>query len=802
MKIRVILILSLLLSYISSYSQNCSVEFLNFDFSGKSNGQRGIEMRVKIKANGYKDHFIRPVAFFYDNQQNPLTGIDVDFMTSDTKKACASGKNSNVIYEDCLWKQFPIFVPYKALNRTSKNNLYYMKVSILLDNKKYIANTDYIPFTIYENVNIEKQYNEEFNITWYKIADTQKAGVNRYGALDENGRLVIPTEYKSISMYDDGLFTAFYEYATGRQHESLFSIKGECIIHHSNGYYFKTRHAWTDGKKDYTFVNCLKDNWVMVYYPGEQPKFGAVDIKTGKLIIPLQYSKIKYNRNSGRFEVAESPKGKLYQSNYTLDNNGHPIVIPEQSKIINPDFIKYQNGYKSVEMVKMGSTYFYKIYNGVHYGLSDSYNKIVIPFKFDRIDIYGKDKFKVKDKYGYGIYLSSGKNLIPTSRGYTYINDYVSGLNTIKFKKNNFEGECDIQGNEVSYSKIPLTAEDIKKLGYTTASLVKQGNINYFIVSKNNKYGLTDAEGKEIILCEMETIRQCGSGYVKFKIGNSWGVKDYKGNTIIPTERGYTSIGDYVSSEKRFPYTMPGYKGECNNQGVQISKIKIETPTPNIAKQTTSSKKEEPKEESLPPGLLYKGEYTQGQGYCLQTGEWTESLNIPINIEIYENYLIAYGTERHNFRRIDGGNRVYGNNNNWEYHVDANYNVTLITEASMSLPFGPIITTIRYNLSKGDSHMPVHYNMNNNGYGNSNTGSNNTYNSRSNRNQEQTPRKERVTCRTCDGNKTIVKNGSGVNFGTAKFKKRCSVCGYEYWNTSTHSHESCPTCHGRGYIEY
>ncbi len=59
---------------------------------------------------------------------------------------------------------------------------------------------------------------------------------------------------------------------------------------------------------------------------------------------------------------------------------------------------------------------------------------------------------------------------------------------------------------------------------------------------------------------------------------------NYQGKVIIPTDRGYTKIGDYVSLTKRFPYEMDGYKGECNNLGVQVSKIKVTAP-----KQTTTS---------------------------------------------------------------------------------------------------------------------------------------------------------------------------------------------------------------------
>lgn len=63
--------------------------------------------------------------------------------------------------------------------------------------------------------------------------------------------------------------------------------------------------------------------------------------------------------------------------------------------------------------------------------------------------------------------------------------------------------------------------------------------------------------------------------------------------------------------------------------------------------------------------------------------------------------------------------------------------------------------------------------------------------------------KVRRTCAACNGKGTYEKNGDAVTFGSStRYKIRCHTCGYEYWNTQTHSHPACPTCHGKGYVEY
>lgn len=117
----------------------------------------------------------------------------------------------------------------------------------------------------------------------------------------------------------------------------------------------------------------------------------------------------------------------------------------------------------------------------------------------------------------------------------------------------------------------------------------------YLRVSNSRKWGVIDMSGKEIVPPELDAIEECGTGFLRFKINGYWGVMNYMGKIIIPTERGYTKIGNYVSFTKRFPYEMDGFKGECNNLGVQVSKIKTpsqkQVDTSKTSSNSTSSSK-------------------------------------------------------------------------------------------------------------------------------------------------------------------------------------------------------------------
>ena len=136
------------------------------------------------------------------------------------------------------------------------------------------------------------------------------------------------------------------------------------------------------------------------------------------------------------------------------------------------------------------------------------------------------------------------------------------------------------------YSPTIIKAEG----GYISAVELMNSSTKYYKVSKNGRYGLTDAEGKVIVPTEMEALESAGAGYLRYKLNGFWGVMNYAGKIIIDTDRGYTSIGDFKTFNKRFPYTMTGYKGECDATGRQISKIKVETPQQNVAATSSSSK--------------------------------------------------------------------------------------------------------------------------------------------------------------------------------------------------------------------
>ena len=282
--------------------------------------------------------------------------------------------------------------------------------------------------------------------------------------------------------------------------------------------------------------------------------------------------------------------------NYIDLNNCMKIGLSEESvseyKINNtPEkVIKRKGAYTSVVEIKNGNKVYYKVSKGGFYGLTDSKGTEIIQPKMDALEPAGDRYLRIKNGGYYGIMNYQGKTIIPINNHYTSIGDFNTNKGTFAFTKKGFSGVCDAQGREISTTRLAPTADDIKtNSGYASAVEMKNGSTKYYKVSKGGRYGLTDSEDREIVPCEMEALESAGTGYLKYKINGFWGLMNYTGKILIGTDRGYTSIGNFVTFTKRFPYTMTGYKGECDINGRQISKIKVETPKQAAISSSSSS---------------------------------------------------------------------------------------------------------------------------------------------------------------------------------------------------------------------
>lgn len=302
---------------------------------------------------------------------------------------------------------------------------------------------------------------------------------------------------------------------------------------------------------------------------------------------------------------------------YIIEDNGKTGIMNFQGTWI----VSYDKGYSKIEDI--GNYYFKVKNNNSKCGIITHDGVEVIPISkgYENIEMLGSGFYKVRDcYYNYGIITTNGTEVIPVSRGYEDI--ILNSNNTFSTEKDGYAIICNKQGQEISKQKIPLTSNDIKKAGnYTDVRISYHDGKRFFIVNKDENYGLTDSEGTVIVPCEMEALESAGSGYLRYKINGFWGLMNFQGKILIDTDRGYTSIGDYKSFNKRFAYTMNGYKGECDATGRQISKINVATSDKTTAEKVyVPQKKEKEKEKEKEEVIIIKQQQWVPCNSCGGTG--------------------------------------------------------------------------------------------------------------------------------------------------------------------------------------
>ena len=502
-------------------------------------------------------------------------------------------------------------------------------------NNVFNGNTSFIIMLRTKNV-------EKDGFLWYKIKKD-----NNYGAQDQKGQSIIPPIFSDIQYcYSEGMR---YFKVRKENDYGVYAVGGKCIISPEKKYSEFKLHLYTDTMVyNNAYNGKYKPNrayWIVKM----NGKEGVLDAN-GNLVIEPKYYYIRMERGNYDTYCWTEKDAAEYFCTYedsNLDGNSQGItnldgvvVVPNGYNLCKID--KDKEGYciwklkkhqrsafydwSESERIRNGSITKYNYvepskydYNPAIYTMMNSPgtsvygdseksvyyvtmeggklvlnkpdgNKLTFSSNYQDISAAGGNFLRVKDNSGAGIISLEGKEIIPTSRGYTFIDNYNSTNKTFAFKKIGFSGVCNVLGQEVSTKKLPLTSNEVKQRGgYYSVAEIANGNTKYYKVSKNGKYGLTNSDGKEIVPVEMEALESAGTGYLRYKLNGFWGLMNYQGKILIDTNRGYTFIGDYKSFNKRFAYTMSGYKGECDATGRQISKIKVDTPQQAVVSNSSSS---------------------------------------------------------------------------------------------------------------------------------------------------------------------------------------------------------------------
>ena len=248
--------------------------------------------------------------------------------------------------------------------------------------------------------------------------------------------------------------------------------------------------------------------------------------------------------------------GKYYfECKKSIAGGGDPIYYDSNGNIV------FQNINGVVEDIKDGHIY---VKSSIYKSVYNMDGDVIVPLGYyDKVERI-KEWFYVKKRYSETFLYDTMGNLIAEAgeikfkddiivfyRWKTDISDVISGI------IDDIRGKW-ILPNE-KYKNIKIKSRD--------------RSYCYAVQSHDGYWGLADSLGNEIIPTEYDDIDYIGGDFVKFKIGDYWGVMKFDGTTVIPTSRGYTSIGRYVRSQNVIPFEKNGVNGECNSSGKQLTVI-------------------------------------------------------------------------------------------------------------------------------------------------------------------------------------------------------------------------------------
>jgi hypothetical protein len=269
------------------------------------------------------------------------------------------------------------------------------------------------------------------------------------GVYTSEGKLIIPHLYKEISDFG---WDKVFRTAVNKK-EICFNSKGQQV---------KQPHINIDSLKkkcdNYSFVG------EQLYAIKKAGKWASVNIYSGKTIIPFQYD-------------------SLYSLAYET------FVLPGQKEAVYGDWDFMERQLKTISSSNSLEGAVYAIKNKKA-GVFDQTGKIIIPFDYDEIRIFFKNRAIVKQANKYGVIDGSNKILIPVEYDTIYRQSEFSGdtlvvPQLIIAKKNNKYGVIDTTGRMV--------------VDFIYDALSDFSSEGFSIVKKDDKTGVIDQKGNYLV---------------------------------------------------------------------------------------------------------------------------------------------------------------------------------------------------------------------------------------------------------------------------------------------------------------
>lgn len=359
-------------------------------------------------------------------------------------------------------------------------------------------------FTQYEQIEA-LQNNNNANIVWYEenILRVKKDG--KYGAINLEGKQIIPIEYEEITAIN-GIKNALKVKKDGKY--GIINNEGNVII---NTEYTDITNLGKDDKAGYIVKN-------------EEGKFGIVDYSNTK-ILDTKYEEIKKVYSNDLYVVKDNGKLKLidkagedvltdkFDNIYAiLKNADNGVIFEKNGKYgvmkLNGE-ISVEASYEDLREAKSGILIAKE--NG-KYGIIDIQKQTKVEFKYNMITYYEKADIYSLEEENYNNLMLNG-NYEQMLSGILMDIDIEKGYMKLKI------------GDEYKYYNLKFEQKDEKEI-FSSNTL--------FLSKKDGKYGFVDKDGKEIVqYIYDDATDQNAYGYAGVKKDGKWGCIDSKGKVVI-----------------------------------------------------------------------------------------------------------------------------------------------------------------------------------------------------------------------------------------------------------------------------
>lgn len=317
----------------------------------------------------------------------------------------------------------------------------------------------------------------------------------KYGFINEQGKLIVPTKYLYVSTFSEGL--AAVRVQSGKV-----------------GYIDKTGKEVIPAMFDN--ANNFSEGLAAVM---QNKKVGYID-KTGKVVIPFLYDGA--NPFLNQFAVVQLDKQYIQIDKF---GNELPQITPygyadrKAKKIVIP-----AKGYLSGNGFTADGIAIIRYYKEPLYGGINKNGETIIPFKYSSLRRLDNGLYCFwKSGFGDGIVNNQGRELINAK--FNFIGNYTNKLAIAKY--NNQFQLIDIAGNITT----PLCSDFYAFEGNLARARLE------------NKWGIINSDGKLIAPIKYESVDIMTGNIVKVTLNGKVGIIDENGRELLPIK--YDDIGSF-----------------------------------------------------------------------------------------------------------------------------------------------------------------------------------------------------------------------------------------------------------------